>query len=106
MRRTLRYSDEAIDDLSAIRRWQTLPGAGDAALRRLRSVRAAISNLLRAPCRHPAAERHGLRQMTVAGHHVVYPVVPDTGRSADSGDVFVVRVFGPGQLRDGMAAED
>lgn len=105
MRRKIRYSDEAIDDLSAIRRWQTQPGAGIAAFGRLRAIRAAISALMDEPCRYPVADRHGLREMAVAGHCVVYAVVPDTGSNADSGNVFVVRVFGPGQSRHGMIAE-
>jgi hypothetical protein len=33
------------------------------------------------------------------GHCVVYVVDPDAGENADAGDVTVLRVFGPGQLR-------
>ena len=37
--------------------------------------------------------------MSCEGHRIVYVVDPDTGRNADAGDVTVLRVFGPGQLR-------
>jgi hypothetical protein len=33
------------------------------------------------------------------GHRIIYFVDPDTGRNADAGGVTVLRVFGPGQLR-------
>jgi hypothetical protein len=40
--RVLRYTDEAIADLAAIRGWQTQPGSGAAAIRRLKALRAEI----------------------------------------------------------------
>lgn len=38
--------------------------------------------------------------MAVQRHVVIYEVNPDTGSNATSGDVVVLRIFGPGQSRD------
>jgi hypothetical protein len=45
-------------------------------------------------------EHENTRELSVEGHRVVYAVTPDTGSNATAGDVLVLRVFGPGQLRD------
>ena len=100
MPRTLRYTMAAIADLDAIRRWQMQPGAGAASLRRLRRLRAAIQRLRQDPARYPVGEHPGVREMpTESGHRVMYVVTPDTGHRDGAGDVFVLRVFGPGQSR-------
>ena len=44
-----------------------------------------------------------LTQLGAGGYRAMYEVVPDTGRSATAGDVMVLRVYGPGQSRDGRA---
>jgi len=99
--RTLRYTVEAIADLDAIRRWQTQPGSGTASVRRLKRLRAAIRRLKQDPCRYPACDHPGVREMPAeAGHRVMYVVEPDTGSSDSAGDVLVLRVFGPGQSRE------
>ncbi|HVC62351.1 MAG TPA: type II toxin-antitoxin system RelE/ParE family toxin [Acetobacteraceae bacterium] len=100
MPRALRYTAAAVADLDAIRRWQTQPGSGTAALRRLLRLRDAIRRLRRDPARYPVGEHPGVREMpTESGHRVMYVVAPDTGPGDDAGDVLVLRVFGPGQSR-------
>ena len=100
MPRTLRNAAAAIADRDAIQRWQMQPGAGAASLRRLRRLRAAIQRLRQDPARYPVGEHPGVREMpTESGHRVMYVVTPDTGHRAGAGDVFVLRVFGPGQSR-------
>jgi hypothetical protein len=37
--------------------------------------------------------------VSTEGYRIVYVVDPDTGGNAEAGDVTVLRVFGPGQLR-------
>ena len=39
---------------------------------------------------------------SASGYRVLYQVVPDTGISSTSGDIIVLRVFGPGQNREGF----
>ena len=41
----------------------------------------------------------GSRERVIEGHTVVYAVDPDTNDSRTAGDVYVLRVFGPGQDR-------
>ena len=36
------------------------------------------------------------------GYRALYRVIPDTSRDETSGDVRVLRVFGPGQSRDSL----
>jgi plasmid stabilization system protein ParE len=98
--RTLHYTEEAIADLDRILHWQTQPGSGPAAIRRLRAIRTAIQRLKQNPCLHPIGEHPNLRELSCEGHRVMYEVVPDTGRSETAGNVVVLRVFGPGQERD------
>jgi len=42
----------------------------------------------------------GVRELPCKGHLVMYIVLPDTGRDDTAGDVLVLRVLGPGQLRE------
>lgn len=101
MARSLELSDEAVDDLTEIIGWQTQPGSGQAARRRVQRIRVAIMRLKRDPCLFPVGDRPGIREMaTEAGHRVLYTVVPDTGRSSTSGNVYILRIFGPGQQRE------
>jgi len=98
--RTLRLARQAIEDLTAVRRWQTQPGAGDAGAARVKRIRAAIRRLKAHPCLHPEGERIGTRELSCERHRIVYRVDPDTGHDATTGDVQVLRVFGPGQARN------
>jgi hypothetical protein len=41
-----------------------------------------------------------VRERFVAGYRLMYIVQPDTGSDRTAGDVTVLRVYGPGQLRD------
>jgi plasmid stabilization system protein ParE len=98
--RRLIYAPRALDDLDAMYRWQTQPGSGAAAIRRLRAIRDAIRRLKQHPCRYPVGQHPGVRELPSEGYRVMYRVVPDTGRDETAGDVRVLRVFGPGQSRD------
>ena len=98
MPRKLRVSSEAATDIEHIQAWYSQPGAGAVAVRRVQAILAAIRRLRRHPCRYPRDDRlAGARRMVIEGHAVIYEVTPDTGRDATSGDVTLLRVFGPGQ---------
>lgn len=100
MPRRLRYTPEARDDLNAVWRWQTQPGSGSAAIRRLKAIRAAIRRLKQHPCLYPVGQHPGVRELPCDGdYRALYEVRPDTGRDETAGDVRVLRVFGPGQSR-------
>ena len=100
MRRGLIYAPRAREDLDAIRRWLTQPGAGPAARRRLTAVRIAIERLREHPCLYPVGQHPGVRELPCAGgYRALYRVIPDTGLDETAGDVRVLRVFGPGQSR-------
>jgi plasmid stabilization system protein ParE len=99
--RRLRYTENARDDLDAARAWLTQAGSGPAARRRLAAVRADIRQLKQHPCRYPAGQHPGVRELPCdGGYRALYRVHLDTGRDATAGDVLVLRVFGPGQSRD------
>ncbi len=67
------------------------------------AIRAAINRLREHPCLYPVSQHLGVRELPCdGGYRVLYEVVPDTGRSADAGDVTVLRVYGPGQDRHGL----
>ncbi len=101
MPRKLDYTDEAVEDLKAIRRWLTQPGSGPVARRRLSAVRAAINRLREHPCRYPVGQHPGVRELPCnGGYRAMYELYPDTGRDETTGDVLVLRVFGPGQSHD------
>lgn len=100
MARSLRFADRALDDLSDMRRWLTQPGSGPAARRRLNSILATIRGLRRAPCLFARGEHPGTRAVTAHGYTIIYRVTPDTGDSRTAGDVMVLQIFGPGQLRE------
>jgi plasmid stabilization system protein ParE len=98
--RTLRYTDEAVADLEAIRGWLTQLGSGARAHRRLKAIRTAIRRLKKSPCLFAVGVHPHVRELPVAGHRVMYVIEPDTGRNDTAGDVIVLRVFGPGQSRE------
>ena len=98
MPRKLDYTDDAIEDLKAIRHWLTQPGSGPASRRRLRAIRAAINRLRQHPCRYPVGQHPGVRELPCdGGYRALYEVLPDIGRDETAGNV---RVFGPAQSRD------
>ena len=101
MPRRLIYAPRALADLDAMQRWQTQPGSGPAATRRVWRIRAAIRRLKQHPCRYPVGQHPGVRELPCdGGYRALYRVIPDTGRDETAGDVRVLRVFGPGQSRD------
>jgi plasmid stabilization system protein ParE len=93
-------TDDAEADIGAMRRWNTQPGAGPMAKKRIKTVLAAIRQLARNPCLYAKGDIPGTREMIIEDHVVVYEVDPDTGRSRTAGNVLVLRVFGPGQSRN------
>jgi plasmid stabilization system protein ParE len=97
--RSIRLSPAAEEDLQAIRAWLDQPGSGPRARARRRAIAQAIRDLVRHPSRYPVGDHQGVRERPVAGHRVLYCVMPDTGDNATAGDVLVLRVFGPGQSR-------
>ena len=100
MLRKLNYTEEAIEDLQAVRRWLTQSGSGPRARRRLTAIRAAINRLRAGPCLYPVGQHPGVRELPCdGGYRALYEVIPDTGREETAGVVLVLRVFGPGQDR-------
>jgi len=52
------------------------------------------------PCLYPPCDHAGVRELPGdGGYRVAYRVTPDTGASEISGDILMLRVFGPGQDR-------
>jgi plasmid stabilization system protein ParE len=101
--RRLSYTDDALADLDNARAWLTQPGSGPVARRKLVAIRADIRRLKQHPCQWPVGDTQGVRELPAAGgYRVFYKVHPDTGRNADAGDVLVLRVYGPGQDRQGF----
>ena len=100
--RLVNLAEQAAHDLANILEWQTQYGSGPAALRRIDKIRRAIAALQNFPCRYPKGEHSGTRVLTVERHVIVSEIHPDTGRNETAGDVVVLRVFGPGQQRDGL----
>jgi plasmid stabilization system protein ParE len=99
--RRLIYASRALADLDAMQRWQTQPGSGRAAIRRVKAIRLTIRRLKQHPCRYPVGQYPGVRELPCdGGYRALYRVIPDTGRDETAGDVRVLRVFGPGQSRE------
>ncbi len=105
MPRTLSYTDKALADLEAANAWLTQPGSGPAAWAKLDAIVSAIEDLRDHPCRWPLSRYAGVRERPCAGGwRAFYEVDPDTGRDDTSGDVRVLRVYGPGQDRRGFGS--
>ena len=64
------------------------------------AITAALRRLQSVPCLYAKGDHPGTREAPVEGHRVIYRVDRDTGRSETAGDVFVLRIFGPGQSRE------
>ncbi len=95
------YAPEALADLDAAALWLTQPGSGPRAGRTLAAIRAGIGRLRQHPCRYPVGQHPEVRELPCAGgYRALYRVHPDTGRDETAGNVWVLRVFGPGQSRD------
>ena len=99
MPRRLDYTDAALRDIEAAFQWLSQPGSGTRARRRIRAIRTAIDTLIDHPCLHPVNPDSRRRELSCEGHRIIYSVVPDTGDNATAGNVVVLRVFGPGQIR-------
>ena len=90
----------AINDLVALRRWQTQPGAGPTGVERVKGVADAIRGLADHPHRHPPGRHAGTREIVRGGYLVVYEITDRRGGLDAVSMVTVLRVFGPGQARD------
>lgn len=88
-------TEVASADLRAAKGWLRQPGAGEAAKARLRHIRDAIRQLKFAPCLWAVGDHPGIREIHVEGYTIFYEVTPDTGDNATSGDVLILRVYGP-----------
>jgi hypothetical protein len=99
MPRELDYSPLALDDLARMRRWQNQPGSGTRGKEKARKVTVAAKELKADPVRWPAGKFPGTRERAVEGYTIVYEVTPDTNDRRTAGDVFILRVYGPGQER-------
>jgi plasmid stabilization system protein ParE len=97
MARKLEYSRAARRDLEQMRAWLSQPGAGQRAKDRARDIARAVKNLRDTPVGWPRGDMPGTRQCVVKGYTIVYSVHPDTSETRSAGDIYVVRVFGPGQ---------
>lgn len=101
MPRNLYFTDKALDDLDAARRWLTQPGSRPRARRRLAAIWNSVERLREHPCLWPVGQHAGVRELPCdGGYRVLYEVHRDAGRGETAGDVRVLRVFGPGQSRD------
>ena len=76
------------------------PGSGRTARGRLQSVLTALRDLVLHPCRFPVGQHPDVRERSVSGYRLLYVVDPDTGSDRTAGNVTVLRIYGPGQLRD------
>jgi plasmid stabilization system protein ParE len=98
--RSLGYTGKALADLAGIRLWLTQAGSGPAARQRLTSIRTSINRLRKHPCMFAVGHLPGVRELPCAGgYRALYQVTPDTGRNDTAGNVFVLRIYGPGQVR-------
>ena len=100
MTRKLIVGPFARADLLSHTAWLSQPGAGDKARRQIRAIQTAIEALKVDPALWPRSPDHPDYRERIVGRYVLlYRVDPDTGRREDAGDVYVVRIFGPGQDR-------
>lgn len=99
MPRQIAYSVAAISDIANMRRWLHQPGAGKVAKERAQNIAAAIRELRNEPVMWPRGETSGTRERVVEGYTVIYRVDPDTNDRRTAGNVYILRVFGPGQDR-------
>lgn len=93
MRYRVLTSRRAGADLLSIREWQSQPGSGPVAKKRLTSIEAALKELRLHPHRWPSLDHQGIRERPVSGHRIYYSI-DETVRT-----VTVLRIFGPYQDR-------
>ncbi|MFV3126135.1 type II toxin-antitoxin system RelE/ParE family toxin [Niveispirillum sp. KHB5.9] len=97
MPRRVFFSPAALHDIAEIRAWNTLPGAGIVAKRRVMAILAAIRSLADAALRGRLLDDGSdadCRLMVIDRHSVVYRVKNDA-----DGDVDVIRIWSPGRDR-------
>jgi plasmid stabilization system protein ParE len=97
--RKLDYSPLALRDLVQMRRWLNQPRAGAKAKARARKIVKAAKALKSDPVIWPKGDEPGTRERVVEEYVVVYSVDPDTNDRLTAGDVYVLRIYGPGQNR-------
>jgi hypothetical protein len=99
MVRRIDYSHLSVLDLAQMRRWMNQTGSGLRAKDRARTITKAVRELRHEPVQWPKGEEPGTRQRVVEGYTIVYSVDPDTNDRVTAGDVYVLRIYGPGQGR-------
>jgi plasmid stabilization system protein ParE len=100
LQRAIRFAPRAIDDLETALGWLSQPGSGARATRRRARILQAIRRLIDRPCLYALSRHANHREFTAAGYRIIYRLNPDTGRNDTSGDIEILRVFGPGQSRE------
>ena len=96
MKRRVVLSPPAQDDTERIRAWFLQPGSGAIAHTRLMKLEATIAALGVFPKAHKPGPNAGSRLLISQGHKVLYEIAPDAA-GAETGDVIILRIFGPGQ---------
>ncbi len=99
MARKLEYSILSLLDLAQMRRWLSQPGAGPRAKARAGEIAKAARDLRGDPVQWPKGDVPGTRQRIVRDYTIVYAIDPDTDDRLTAGDVYILRVYGPGQKR-------
>ncbi|MFZ0693164.1 MAG: type II toxin-antitoxin system RelE/ParE family toxin [Alphaproteobacteria bacterium] len=99
MARKLEYSKLALRDLDLMRRWMNQSGSGQRAIERARRIINAVRELQPDPVIWPKGELPGTRQRVVEEYTIIYSVEPDTNDRLTAGNVYILRVYGPGQDR-------
>jgi hypothetical protein len=99
MARKLEVSATALRDIEQMRSWLSQPGTGPRAKERRRRIQNAIRELTQDPVRWSIGVNPGTRERIVEEYVIVYMVSPDTNDRRTAGDVYIVRLYGPGQER-------
>jgi plasmid stabilization system protein ParE len=100
MLRRVRVSAEAASDLRHIKAWFKQAGAGPAASSRLDRLIGQMTLLAQHPCSPKRVDASGVRQLVSERHRLMFRVSPDTGDNTTAVDVFIIRIFGRGQIDD------
>jgi hypothetical protein len=82
-----------------MRSWMNQSGAGQRAKDRARKTAKAVRELRNESVQWPKGEQPGTRQRVAEEYTIIYSVDPDTNDQVTAGDVYVLRIYGPGQSR-------
>jgi hypothetical protein len=95
--RSIKYTPAAVRDLDAALKWLSLDAERRNAGEKSGPKSTGSPNVL-----FPFGPHPGLREFSCAEYRIVYRLRPDTGLNETAGDVEVLRIFGPGQAREGL----